>query len=1038
MTIAMQHPRVWESPEITEVNRLPMHATFHPYDSQRAALGRRPEQSPWVQSLNGTWRIKMFTRPTEVAPRHTRAETDYSKWKKIPVPANWNLHGCGKPPQYTNIAMPFADEPPLVPPDDNPTGVYRTSFRLPKTWKGRRVVVHFGGVESCFFLYCNGEFVGMSKDSRLPAEFDLTPFLTAGKNELALVCLQYSDASYIEDQDHWWMAGIFRQVFLYSTEMVYLEDVVVDAGLDADYRKGQLEVKVKLGTAAQPERNYRVQVQLFDGRRPLWKRPLGKTVSSSYRKDYYQAVLEKTIARVKPWSTEKPHLYTAVVSLLSEGGEVIQVASVRTGFRTVSAEGRQFLLNGQPVYIKGACHHDHDPDCGKAVRREMMEKDVLLMKQFNVNALRTSHYPSDPYLYDLCDEYGILVIDEANIENHSNYGTLCHDPRWRKPYFERIARMVERDRNHPCIFAWSLCNESGYGENHDRAADWIRQHDPSRLVHNEGAVKPRWDQGGPNEYERGGERSNDLIDPMYESVPGVIEWAGKTREKRPFIMCEYCSSTGNSCGCLKEYWDAFYAHRGLQGGFIWQWLDHGIRQKDRKGREYWAYGGDFGEKVHDYNFICNGLVGPDRDPHPALWELKKLTQPIRVSAVDVEKSTFSIANLDYFRSTAWLTGSWRVEIDGRRVQSGDCSAVVAPQTSKEIRLGIKPIALKAGQEAVLTFSFGAKEKQTWCAKGHEVAWEQFVVASARSTVRPTRRGKKSIITRSRGNALTAAAGNLVATFDRRKGTLRKLAIDGAELISAGPEFNLWRTPIDNDGIRARPDHRTEQWRPLGRWCNAGYDRLERREVEVEIEEENGGLIVRSQQIYVPASAAGHFTHEQRIQLLPEGRLICEHLFTVAEGMVDPPRLGVMLTVAEGCDRLTWYGRGPHESYPDRKAGAPLGLYRGRVAEQHHPYPVPQENGNKEDVRFFSLEGEKEKIVFRAVGDGQLSFSAHHYTPKELEKALHVNEVPFRRDVIVLIDAIQRGLGSGACGPDTLPQYLIAPGSYALSYEIAKR
>ena len=1067
-------PKVWETPEITQINRLPIHTTFHPYDSVSSARRRDPASSPWVKSLNGTWQLLVLANPSLVTVGHisavvpsagrarkapgkaatatvmpptrtgksrsAKAAAPAAAFAPVAVPANWNLHGFGKAPQYTNIAMPFEDRPPLVPGNDNPTGVYRTELRVPRTWRGRRVVIHFGGVESCFYVYCNGAFVGLSKDSRLPAEFDLTEHLVAGANQLAVVCLQYSDASYVEDQDHWWMAGIFREVFLYCTEAVFVQDIAVSAGLDETLRKGELVVEVKLGTAAEPEGPYEVRVDLYDGARRVWKRPRKAAVSQSYRRDYYQARVEARVQQVKPWSTELPHLYTAVVSLYDDGGRLVQASAVRIGFRTVAVADRQFLLNGQPVYIKGSCHHDHDPDTGKAVRREMMERDVRLMKQFNLNALRTSHYPSDPYLYDLCDEYGILVIDEANLENHSNYRTLCHDPRWRQAYFERITRMVERDRNHPCIFAWSLCNESGYGPNHDRAADWIRQNDSARLIHHEGAVKPRWDQGGPNEYETGGERANDFIDPMYESVPGVIEWAQSTRDTRPFILCEYCSTTGNSGGCLKEYWDAFYAHRGLQGGFTWQWLDHGIRQTDERGREYWAYGGDFGEDLHDYNFNCNGMVGPDRAPHPVLWEYKKLVQPIRVEAVDAARGQYDIANLDYFRSSDWLMASWRLEVNGRPVKKGRLPLRLAPQQTKSVRLPLLVPELKPGDEAVVTFAFRAKRRQPWCDRGHEVAWEQFAVGEGPTVPAASARGAKrvaSVTIRQLKTGISARSSELTATFDADRGALKRLAIGNRPVVVAGPEFNLWRTPIDNDGVRARADHRESPLRPLGRWLAAGYDQMTCEVVEASMSEVDGALVATSRQILRPGKARGHLSHEQRLSLLPGGRLVCEHTFELPEGLPDPPRLGVMLRVAGSLDHLTWYGRGPHESYPDRKAGAPLGLYRGAVADQHHPYVVPQENGNKEDVRHFHLLGDSGKgLAVGALGAETLRFSAHHYTPQQLEAAFHTNEVPSGHDVVVLIDAAHRGLGSGACGPDTLPQYIIDPGTYTLTYELS--
>ena len=699
--IGMDFFTPWQCPELTEVNRLPMHATFHRYADPSSARVGDPEASDRHMSLNGTWRFQYFSSPDQVRPEHVGATVAAKGWKQIPVPANWTLVGYGRP-QYTNVLMPFDNAPPEVP-AENPTGVYRRNVTLPAEWGNRRTVLQFGGVESCFFLYVNGQFVGMSKDSRLPAEFDVTPFLKGRTNSLAVVCIQYSDASYVEDQDHWWMAGIFRDVHLYSTEDAYFEDAFVRGGLANDYRDGTLDIHVKLGFATEPERDFRVEARLYDpSGAPVWDAPLSASVSRSYRRDYYEAHLSATLRDVQAWSPECPHLYTVVLALLTEDGAPLEYTRVTTGFRTCEVRNREFLLNGRPVLIKGINHHDHDPDHGKAVRRTWMERDVALLKQFNFNAIRTSHYPSDPFLYDLCDRHGILVLDEANIENHANYDTLCHDHRWAKPYFERIQRMVLRDKNHPCVFGWSLCNESGYGENHDRAAAWIRRYDPTRIVHNEGAVKPRWDQGGPNEYGTGGERSNDFINPMYPHVDEVRQWAETTAENRPFISCEYDSATGNSNGNLKEYWDIFYNCHGVQGGFIWQWLDHGIRRTDRRGREYWAYGGDFGDEPNDANFCCNGMVNPDRTPQPAMWEFKHLVQPVKVRAVDAQAGAFEIVNTDFFRDANWLNGQWRLEVDGQLAQEGSLGTLdIEPQDSAPVALDLPTPDVTPGQEVTV-------------------------------------------------------------------------------------------------------------------------------------------------------------------------------------------------------------------------------------------------------------------------------------------------------------------------------------------------
>jgi beta-galactosidase len=956
----------------------------------------------------------------------------------MPVPSNWTLEGYGRP-QYTNVVMPFENDPPRVP-DENPTGVYRCNFILPEGWRERRTVIQFGGVESCFFLYVNGAFVGMSKDSRLPAEFDLTPFLKGRRNSLAVVCIQYSDASYVEDQDHWWMAGIFRDVHLYSTETAYFEDVFARGTLSQDYRDGKLEISVKLGFSAEPEQDYRVEVNLHDlsGNR-LWDEPLSAVVSRSYRLGGYQAEFSTIVPDVNAWSPETPHLYKVVLSLLTEGGRRVEHTGITTGFRTCEVRNREFLLNGKPVLVKGVNHHDHDPDHGKAVRREWMERDVALLKQFNFNAIRTSHYPSDPYLYELCDRHGILVLDEANIENHANYRTLCHDHRWAKPYFERIQRMVLRDKNHPCIFGWSLCNESGYGENHDRAADWIRAYDPTRIVHNEGSVKPRWDQAGPNQYGAGGERANDFIDPMYPHVDEVRQWAESNQGDRPFISCEYDSATGNSNGNLREYWDIFYNCHGVQGGFIWQWLDHGIRRKDRRGREYWAYGGDFGDTPNDANFCCNGMVHPDRTPHPAMWEFKHLVQPVKAAAVNARDGEFRIANTDFFRNADWLTAHWNVDADGERIQAGSLGPLdIAPQASMPVRLDLEIPAEAADREITVNFRFVANSDHSWCPQGHEVGWNQFAVGP-RPNLAPPPVGRgaaaSSPARRTTGHETTLSAAGVRAVVDQRRGCIRTIEVNGEAVMTAGPRFNLWRAPIDNDGLKSRPDHVNTDRKPLGRWYKAGYDRLRAAQPAVSVAENTHGVAVEIRQEFFPRGGKQAFTHTQLWTMRPDGVLLCENTFIMPDGLPEVPRLGVQCTFEEGCDRLSWFGLGPHETYPDRKAGGLLGRYQGTVADQYFPYVVPQENGNKEDVRWFALTSTQGTgLRFQALSE-PFGFSAHHFTPRELTKARHVNEVPCRRDVTVLVDAAHRGLGTGGCGPDTLPHYCVRPGRYSLSFAL---
>ncbi|MFN2352767.1 MAG: glycoside hydrolase family 2 TIM barrel-domain containing protein, partial [Kiritimatiellia bacterium] len=566
---------------------------------------------------------------------------------------------------------------------------------------------------------------------------------------------------------------------------------------------------------------------------------------------------------------------------------------------------------------------------------------------------------------------------------------------------------------------------------------------PSRLLHNEGCVKPGWSQRGPNRYGAGGERSNDFINPMYPAVADLVQWARTTREQRPFIMCEYCSTTGNSGGGLQDYWDAIYAHHGLQGGFIWQWLDHGLRRRDKAGRPYWAYGGDFGEHMHDYNFHCNGLVSADRQPHPALYEYKKLLQPIAVTARDPDKHRFTVSNRDYWRASDWLDASWRLELDGRTLQKGRLACALPPGGSKTVTLPLKPFHHPPGALAVVNFSFRTRRKTAWCPKGHEVAWEQFVIpppadtrTSARTRPKPELLTASPVQLRRQGHCLTAAVGGTEVRIDRRTGLIAAVRQAGKPVLLQGPVFNLWRASIDNDGLRANPDHRSSPRKLLGRWLAAGYDRLRTHLEQMDIDSSNPScLVIKVAQHICPARTATGFRHTAHYTFNSAGILHCSHTFHMPAGLVEPARLGVRFMVAAGHEHLEWLGRGPHESYPDRKAGAPLGRYTGTVGEQHHAYVVPQENGLKVDTREFTLRGAGSSVTFQARNPQGFAFSVQHYKPEELERALHINEVKFRPETVVLIDAIHRGVGSAACGPDTLPAYRIHPGDYTLAYDI---
>lgn len=640
MTLLIQgSTRSWVHPETVQLGRLPARASLTPYPDAHAALAGLA--SPYVLSLDGDWRFSLAARPEAIPNNFPLPGFDDSGWGMLPVPSNWTMHGHDRP-HYTNVQMPFDLAPPNVP-DENPTGLYRTRFTLPADWDGRRVVLHVGGAESVLYVWLNGAAVGMGKDSRLPQEFDLTPFLTAGENLLCCAVVKWSDASFIEDQDQWWMGGIHRGVFLHSTAQAYIADVFARAEPDAEFRDGTLNVTTRLGFVGRPQDGWRVETQLYDAAgEPVLEAALASTVradnrgSNPYRGPLGRAMQTAQVSRPALWSSESPALYTLVVSLISPDGQMVEATSCKVGFRRVELGDRELLINGRPVMIRGMNRHEHDPVRGKAITREGMLADIALMKQFNVNAVRASHYPNAEAWYELCDQYGLYVIDETNLESHAFLHDLCRDPRYAAQFVERGLRMVERDKNHACVIAWSLGNEAGYGPNHDAMAGAIRGLDPSRPLHYEGATWA-WDETYTpirkglltDPASRSGKRASDLICPMYPPIDALVRWAlaDDPDDRRPMILCEYSHAMGNSNGSLGDYWDAFEAHRGLQGGFIWEWCDHGLTKHTADGREYFAYGGDFGDEPNDLNFCCDGIVGADREPHPALWEFKTLAQP---------------------------------------------------------------------------------------------------------------------------------------------------------------------------------------------------------------------------------------------------------------------------------------------------------------------------------------------------------------------------------------------------------------------------
>jgi len=1034
--------KTWIAPELVQLNRIPARATFFSFPNSKDALHQPREKSPWFQSLNGTWDFTLVAKPEAVPPSFIEPGFDPAAhgWSKLPVPSNWTMHGFGKP-HYTNVQMPFAGDPPNVP-QENPTGLYRTEFKVDAGWKNRRIVLHVGGAESVLYVYVNGHAVGISKDTRLPGEFDITPFVESGKaNLLAIAVVKWSDATFVEDQDQWWMGGVYREVFIYATGKTYLADVFCRAALEENLKQGLLDVTAKINFTSAVEKGWSVEVQLFDSKgKALFKKPVSSEVLLH---DVHPTALPRWHVRLtapvpspKLWSSESPVLYKTVVTLKNPAGKQVESTAIRTGFRRIEVRDNELLINGRAILIKGVNRHEHDDTTGKTLSRESMIRDIVLMKQHHINAVRCSHYPNDTLWYDLCDEYGLYLIDEANIESHAFEFTICRDDRYASSFLERGLRMVERDKNHPSVILWSLGNESGYGPNHDAIAGWIRHYDPSRPLHYEQASK-----GWEDHAKTPGTLGTDIICPMYPSIASIVSWAKDAKradKRRPLILCEYSHAMGNSNGSLCDYWDAFEKYDGLQGGFIWEWVDHGIKQRDAKGREYWAYGGDFGDVPNDANFVCDGLVWPDRRPHPAMQELKKLAQPVCVSAIDLKRGKVRLTNKQNFTSLDWLRGTWELSVDGKIVNRGRLPALKAgPGKTQDITLPVKEPALKPGEESFLALHFFAAKDLPWCDAGYPLAWEQFAMPykAPRASIRKAAPAKQTAFGLDQNNKGILITGREIeVAADKEAGTLTSLRWNGAELLVQGPQLNAWRAGTDNDGIKLIGQMPWTATNPLFLWLNAGLNEMRHEPVSMAARRTKDGAVVIAIKT-LGIAKGGNIEHQHTYTVQPDGEILVENIFKCAKSLPSLPRLGVTLALQPGLEHLCWFGRGPHESYSDRKRGAAVGLYNSSVTEQYVDYVLPQEHGNKTDVRWMSLEETgKTGITFHSV-DRLLECSASHFTANDLFKAKHTTDLVPRAEVIVNLDYGQHGLGTGSCGPQTLPQYCIPPATYRFNYRI---
>jgi beta-galactosidase len=1082
--------KAWESPEVSGEGRLPMCSPLLPYESFSSALadlrsgpaGIKKPETPWRLGLDGEWSFALAGNPESIPRDFAAVGFDDSDWGKLRVPGTWTLQGYDKP-HYTNVVMPFGNVPPSSPASHNPTGLYRMSFALPSGWEKRRIVLHVGGAESFLEAWCNGARLGFSKDTRLPSEFDITRYVKPGENLLGFMVIRYSDSSFVEDQDQWWYGGIYRSVYLYSTDFAYIADLDARPKLSSDFSSGSVEASAKLGftfdpasdavpTATAPvdysetglptdadgaayRGDYSVRLALYEAQGSAPIAEAEAKVGALYRSSRWETRLSLPVSSPRLWSHETPSLYRLVASLVSPVGKELEHVAVSLGFRKVEVRDRQLLINGKAVLIKGVNRHEHDERMGKTLDVADMVKDIEIMKSHNFNAVRLSHYPNDERWYELCDEYGLYLYDEANIECHAYYDQICRDQRYASAFLERGMRMVIRDKNHPSIIVWSLGNESGYGPNHDMLAGWIRSFDPTRPIHYEGACRPEWGQGWHTlESIKRGAAATDIVSTMYPPVDLLEQWADTTEDERPFIMCEFSHAMGNSNGSLSDYWHAIETHKGLQGGFIWDWVDQGIESFDDKGTKYWKYGGDFGDKPSDLDFICNGLVFPDRSEKPVLAECAKLFQPVRGRADHPATGKIVIENRRDFTDLSDLKLRWTIQAEGEAVLSGTAALPhIAPGASAEIDLGIpwtsEAREKAASSESFLFLEFVLAAKSAWAPAGTRLGWEQLCLNAQRCRLDRSKcvgygLGQAELVSSERGY-VAAAKGVYEASF-AKEGFLSGLSFGSGELMASPLVMNLWRAPTENDGLKLFMSLRgikDFEWycenKAMYGWLDAGLDETSFRLADMRADLPARRLAITHEAFGRGGRRLGRFVQDWFFS--PEGPEAA-FLFDLEPSLPELPKVGLSCALIGGLEKAKWYGRGPEECYSDRKAGAAVGLYESKVESLGVPYVLPQENGNRTETRFLELSrplSQKDK-GFRIESPGLFDFTASHFSTRNLWEAKHTCDLVPSPELFLSIDVAQRGVGTATCGPDTLERYRLRPGAYRfeLRFRSARR
>jgi beta-galactosidase len=1016
----------WENPTIFGIGKEKAHSSLIPFESFDEALGNR-EDSKYFKLLNGNWKFNWVKTPRERPMGFYLEDFEVDSWEEIDVPSNWQMRGYGIP-IYTNVKYPYSintKEIPRIDHNYNPVGSYRKDFTIPATWSDREVLIHFAGVKSAFYIWINGKKVGYSQGSMTPAEFNITDYIKSGNNILAVEVYRWSDGSYLEDQDMWRFSGIYRDVYLYATPKIHIRDFFAQCELDENYQHAILNVKVKvINTGKEDTKQNEIEVSLMDEEQHYIESEIlmskSFTVASNTE---HQMELEANIENPKKWTAETPYLYDLFLKLKNSKNQSIEVEHCKIGFRKIEIDDKgSFLINGKSIIFKGVNRHEHDPDHGRAIPYDRMVQDIMLMKQNNINSVRTSHYPNHPKWYDLCDQYGIYVMDECNLESHGLRTSIPASlPEWTEACVDRMVSMVERDKNHPSVVIWSLGNEAGMGDNFKIMKNETLKIDTSRPIHYEGDFN---------------QEIVDIISSMYLS-PKQLErnlkknTAGhrgmrvKLNNVKPYVLCEYAHAMGNSLGNFQEFMDVFEKYPNAIGGFIWDFIDQGLRKTTDKGEEFWAYGGDFGDEPNDSNFCINGIVLPDRKPNPALFEVKKVYQNIKVHPINLIEGKILIHNKFNFITLEEIKFDWELTASGEIIQTGILENLeIGPEEKKEVTIPFQKPFLEPNTEYHFKIISTLKTNTLWAEKGHIVAWDQFKIPYSPLKEPNNLEKFPEIAINDLEESYEISGKEFQIRIGKTTGVLESFIYRNVELLNTPLVPNFWRAPTDNDIGHIDLNLKSATSFDFS-WKDTSKNRIVK---DITYKVINSGVIKILVLFTIDKSTEGMSIY---YTIYGDGSIVIKNTIRPS---VKMGRFGMQLTIQNDYNQLTWFGRGPHETMLDRKTSGAIGIYSGKVDELIHNYIKPQENGNRTDVRWAALTNKEDVGLFVSdIGGTHLNVSVWPYSLEDLESAKHTYDLPRREFNTFNIDYKQQGVGGDIPAMAVLHKKYVLKGDEEYSY-----